>query len=96
MSSALTHKSDTRALATLPAVALILAANGDEAGAIELWMLAKSHPFIANSKWFEDAAGRELDVLVNSLPSDAAAAVKARARELNLWETVEQLLEELR
>jgi len=52
--------------------------------------LAKSHPIVANSEWFEDAAGRELKALAAFLLPDAAAAASGRGRELDLWETVKQ------
>jgi hypothetical protein len=95
LASALTHNSVVPALATLPAIALVLATNGDKVRAVEIWALAKSHPFVANSKWFGDAAGRELEVLAASLLADAAAAASATGRELDLWETVKQILTEL-
>jgi predicted ATPase len=96
LTKALAHESIAPALATLPVVALMLAASGDAIQAVEIWALAKGHPFVANSRWFEDAAGRELEELAASLPPDVAAAADARGREMDLWKTVERLLTELR
>ena len=76
-------------------VALLLATIGHVARAVEIWTLAKSHPFVANSKWFEDAAGRELAALAATLPPEVAAAARERGQRLELWPTAETLLAEL-
>ncbi len=80
---------------TLPGVALVLAATGAVARAVEIWTLAKSYPFVANSKWFEDVAGRELESLAGTLPPEVVKAAMERGRALDLWQTVEALLAEL-
>jgi tetratricopeptide (TPR) repeat protein len=95
LANALTYKSVTQALATLPAIALLLATNGNAAGAVEIWALAKCHSLVANSKWFEDVAGRELDELAASLPVEVAEAARKRGRALDLWQTAAALLAEL-
>jgi hypothetical protein len=79
----------------LTGVALLLATTGDHARAVEIWALAKCHPLITHSKWFEDVAGRELSDLAATLPTEAAEAAQARGRTLDLWQTVTALLAEL-
>jgi tetratricopeptide (TPR) repeat protein len=93
--SALALKTYGPTLLALPGVALLLAATGKGAHAIEIWALAKCHPFVANSKWFEDVAGRELDDLAATLPAEAAEAAWERGQRLELWQTAEALLAEL-
>jgi tetratricopeptide (TPR) repeat protein len=95
LASAQECESTMPALAALPAIALLLATRGDKVRAIEMWSLANSFPFIANSPWFEDVAGREIESQAASLLPDEAAAAVTRGRLLDLWETVEQLLKEL-
>jgi hypothetical protein len=66
------------------------------AHAIEVWALAKRHPYVANSQWFEDVAGRELEALAVSLPPEVVEAAQERGRALDLWEEAAVLLEELK
>ena len=72
-----------------------MAHTGDAARAIEIWALAKCQPYVANSKWFEDVAGRELDDLAASLPPEVAEAARERGRGLELWQAAAALLAEL-
>jgi hypothetical protein len=80
----------------LPGVALLLAQADDVARAVEIWALARCHPFVANSRWFEDVAGRELEALAATLPLEVAEAAQARGRTLDLWQTAATLLTELK
>ena len=95
LSSVLAIKSYKRVVFALPGVALLLAKTGAVARAVEIWALARRHPFVANSRWFEDVAGRELDDLVAILPAEVAEAAQARGRALDLWETAAALLADL-
>jgi len=79
----------------LPAVALLLAATGNESRALEIWTLAKRQPLVEKSKWFADVAGRALEALAASLPPEVAEVARERGRTLELWETAEALLNEL-
>jgi ATP/maltotriose-dependent transcriptional regulator MalT len=79
----------------IPAAALITADNGQSERAIELYSLAKQFGHIANSGWFDEIACRELDSVLASLPPDVASAADARGRELDVWETADQLLMDL-
>ena len=95
LASGLAAKTYMPVVFALPGVALLLAQTGEAARAVELWAMAKCHPLIANSKWFEDVAGRELDDLAATLPPAVAAAAWQRGQRLELWQTAEALLAEL-
>ena len=60
--------------------------------AVELYALASRYPFVANSRWFEDVAGKYITVAAVALPPDVVAAAQARGRARDLWATVEELL----
>jgi tetratricopeptide (TPR) repeat protein len=92
LTSTLPFKADVPAVYALSGVALYLAATGDTVRAIEVWTLARRHPFVANSKWFEDVVGRELEALAASLPPKMAEAARARGQVLDLWEAAADLL----
>ena len=79
----------------VPAAALIVADDGQSERAIELYGLAKQFGHIANSRWFAEIACRELDSVIASLPPEVASAAEARGRELDVWETADQLLRDL-
>lgn len=96
LETAATVKVYISVMFTLPAVALFLAKMGSVIRAVEVWELAKCHPFVASSKWFEDVVGRELEGVAASLPLEVAEAARERGRSLDLWETAAVLLEELK
>lgn len=79
----------------LPAVALLLAADGQVGRAVAVWSLAKRYPYIANSRWFEDIAGRELDEMAALASPAPAGAVGQPGQELDLWAASAALLVEL-
>ena len=80
---------------TLTSCALIYSLAGLVIKAVELYALACRQAQIANSKWFDDIAGRHVREAAASLPPDVVAAAEARGRELDLWQTAEELLVEL-
>ena len=80
----------------LPAVALLLADGGEMERALELYALASRYPYVANSRWFEDVAGRHITAAAEALPPDAVAAAQARGRARDPEATVQELLDELR
>jgi hypothetical protein len=82
-------------LFALPAVALLRVRRGQSERAIELYALASRYPVVANSRWFEDVAGRQIAQAAASLPPEAVAAARKRGRERDLWATVGELLAEL-
>jgi tetratricopeptide (TPR) repeat protein len=79
----------------LPLVALLLADQGEQERAVELYALASRYPHVANSRWFEDVAGRHITAFAATLPPEVVAAAQARGRARDLWETARELLAEL-
>jgi tetratricopeptide (TPR) repeat protein len=80
----------------LPAIALLLADQGEKERAIELYALASRDPRVANSRWFEDVAGRHIADVAATFPSDVVAAAQERGKARNLEATVAELLTQLR
>jgi tetratricopeptide (TPR) repeat protein len=66
----------------LPALALLLADEGELERAVELYALASRYPHVSNSRWFEDVAGRDIAAVAATLPADAAAAARERGQLL--------------
>jgi hypothetical protein len=79
----------------LPAVSLVLADEGESARAVEIFNLASTVALVANSHWFEDVAGKHIAAVAATLPPDVVSAAQQRGRARDLWETAEELLEEL-
>ena len=79
----------------LPAAALLLADAGQRERAVELYALASRFGFVANSRWFEDVAGKHIAAVAATLPPEMVAAAQERGRARDLWATTEELLEEL-
>jgi len=79
----------------LPAIALLLADEGEKERAVELYALASRYPLVANSRWFEDVAGRHIAAVAATLPPDAVAAAQERGQARTLEVTVAELLVEL-
>ena len=86
------HPSSETLTAGLPLAALLLADAGQPERAIELHALAWRYPRIANSRWFYDIAGQELEALAASLPPAVAAAAQERGRALDLFTTAQELV----
>jgi tetratricopeptide (TPR) repeat protein len=79
----------------LPVAALLLADLGEAERAVEIYALASRYGFVANSRLWEDIAGREIAALAATLPPDVVAAAQARGRARDLEATVKELLEGL-
>jgi tetratricopeptide (TPR) repeat protein len=77
------------------AFALVLADEGEAERAVELYALASSSPFVSNSRWFEDVAGKHIAAAAATLPPDVVSAAQQRGRARDLWETAKELLAEL-
>jgi predicted ATPase/DNA-binding XRE family transcriptional regulator len=92
----LKQRAFTPLLLALPAIALILAEQGQTERAVELYALAWRYPLLANGQGFIDSFGQRLDAVVAALPPAVAAAAQARGRLLDLWESAGVLLAELR
>lgn len=79
----------------LPGMALLLADREDTEQAVEYYAAALQSPYIANSQWFEDVAGRYIKEKAHSLPPAALAAAQERGQARDLWATANALLAEL-
>ncbi len=90
------QRAFTPLLLALPAIALMLAEEGHQERAVELYALAWRHPLLANAQTFIDSFGQRLDAVVATLPPHIAAAAQARGRLLDLWATAAMLDAELR
>ncbi|MEZ4862677.1 MAG: BTAD domain-containing putative transcriptional regulator [Caldilineaceae bacterium] len=78
-------------LHALTGVALLCAAAGDEAEAIELYTVALQNRHVANSRWYHDIAGQQIAAVAAALPSEVAAAARSRGQARNLASTIEAL-----
>jgi hypothetical protein len=79
----------------LAAVALLPADQGKVRRAAELYALASCHPFVANSRWFEDVAGKYNAAVAAALPPNVVAAAQEHGRARDLEATMKELLAEL-
>jgi tetratricopeptide (TPR) repeat protein len=80
---------------SLPGIALLFLDQGEIERAVELYALASTQGIVANSKWFADIAGDEIDRTAEKLPPGVIEAAKKSGRSLDLWETALELLDEL-
>jgi tetratricopeptide (TPR) repeat protein len=91
---ALQTASAMHTVLALPAAALLLADAGQVDRAVETYALAARHPHVANSRWFEDVAGKQITAIAATLPPEVVAAAQERGRARDLRATAEELLEE--
>jgi predicted ATPase/DNA-binding SARP family transcriptional activator len=89
------HRSPLSLAYTLSGIALLLADGGEVERAVEVYALAARHPFVANSRWFEDVVGRNLAAAAAHLPEETARAARARAQAADLWQAAAEWLETL-
>jgi tetratricopeptide (TPR) repeat protein len=82
-------------LLALPAAALVLADEGRAERAVEIYAVASHYPFVANSRWFEDVAGKHIAAIAATLPPEMVATAQERGRARDLWATAAELLGEL-
>ena len=87
------HPTSEALTEALPLAALLHADAGWAEQAVELHALAWRYPRIANSRWFYDVAGRELEAVAASLPPAVVAAAQERGRALDLFDTARALVE---
>jgi tetratricopeptide (TPR) repeat protein len=83
------------ALHALPAMALLLASEGQGERGVALYALASRHPYVANSRWFEDVVGRHVAAAAATLPAEVVAAAQERGRARDLEAAARELLAEL-
>jgi DNA-binding SARP family transcriptional activator/predicted ATPase len=79
----------------LPAMALLLAGEGENERAVELHALAARYPLVAKSGWFADVAGDTLAEVAAALPAERVAVLRERGRTCDLEATVAELLTEV-
>jgi len=79
----------------LPATALLLASEGENERAVELYALASRFPLVAKSRWFADVAGNILAEAAAALPAERVAVLQERGRARELEATAAELLAEL-
>ena len=80
----------------LPAVALLLAGEGEAERAVELYALASRYALVARSRWFADVVGDRIAGAAAALPADRVALLKERGQARDLQATAADLLAELR
>jgi tetratricopeptide (TPR) repeat protein len=83
-------------MVALSGTALLLAKQGQLERAVEVYATAAGHPYVGNSRWFEDIVGRHIAALAATLPPDVVAAAQERGRAQDLWDTAAQLAQELK
>jgi tetratricopeptide (TPR) repeat protein len=76
----------------LLAAGLLLAGQGEKQFAVELYALAIRYSVVANSKFYEDVAGRSIRTLAAGMPPAAYQAAWERGQARDLWETAAELL----
>lgn len=79
----------------LPLAALPWVDQGEIERAVELYALARRYPHVANSRWYEAVAGRQIAAVAETLPPEEVAAAQARGKARDLWGTAAELLAEL-
>jgi len=79
----------------LPPAALLAADQGFPEKAISIDALANTFPNIANSSWYADVYKREISEISARLPDDLVQAARARAKTMDVWETLRVILGDL-
>jgi len=79
----------------LPCMALLLADQGEVEQAVEFYAAGLQSVYIANSRWFEDIAGRHITEIATTLPKNVIVAAQNRGNARNLWTTANALLDKL-
>jgi len=80
---------------SLPLVAMVLVDRGEKERAIEIFGLAQCYPAVANSRYWDDIAGRHIASLAATMPPEVVAAAQERGRARDLDTTIAELLQEL-
>jgi tetratricopeptide (TPR) repeat protein len=80
----------------IPLAALLALDSGEIEQAIELYALASRYPLVANNRWFDDLVGNQIAAAAVTLPAPILQAAQQRGQSLDLWETAQGLVLELR
>ena len=87
------QRKDGLNLANVLALAAFLKTiDGKSFAALELYAAARQHPFVANSQWFEDVIGREIQQISEALPPEEALEAMVRGADLDPWMAADRLL----
>ncbi len=91
---------ETRALApavfAVARIAQLLADQRKVERTVELYALATRYTYLSNSRYWEDTAAKHITGVAVNLPPETVATAQERGRARDLWETAEELLDELR
>jgi predicted ATPase/DNA-binding SARP family transcriptional activator len=82
-------------LFALPLAALLLADQGEQEQAVEVYALASRYSNVAKSRWFEDVVGHHIAAVAATLPLDVVAAAQERGQARDLETTAAELMVEL-
>jgi tetratricopeptide (TPR) repeat protein len=77
---------------TLGATAYLLASQGRQEQAVELYALASRYPYVANSRWFDDVIGQHTTAAAATLPPEVVEAAQTRGQARDLETTITELL----
>jgi tetratricopeptide (TPR) repeat protein len=78
----------------LPVAALVLADQGDSQRAIEIYELARTLPFVANNRWYEDVVSPSIRAAASELPSEVVIPARERGRMRDVQATLDELIAE--
>jgi tetratricopeptide (TPR) repeat protein len=81
-------------LSSVVSAAVCLAGEGQTERAVELYSLAARHPYVGNSKFRYDIAGKHIAAPAASRPPETVAAAQARGRARDLRLTLAKLVSE--
>jgi tetratricopeptide (TPR) repeat protein len=79
----------------LPALVLLMAAQGKTVRASELYALAMRYPIIATAQFVTDVVGAQMTQIARSLPPEVRTSAEERGRSLDLAATVAELIAEV-
>jgi predicted ATPase len=78
----------------LPAAAFLLLHQGETERAVEIYELACTHPYVANSQWHADVVGQPIAEAATALPPAVVAAARERGRARDTQATLKELIAE--
>jgi tetratricopeptide (TPR) repeat protein len=78
----------------LPVAALLLLQEGQTERAVEIYALASTYGYVANSQWYEDVVGLPIAEAAAALPPEVVIAARERGRARDVQATLEELIEE--
>ena len=76
------------ALIALSIFALLLADKGDIQQALELYGKASSQPNLANSRWFADLYGKEIEKAASHMTCEEQAELKQAGQSMDLSQSL--------